>query len=60
MHATLMYCFSYYLALKFEKHLQYSIDIATEQNFRYMELTNMNLDFHQCIIMLGFRKSGHK
>ena len=27
-------CFSYFLALQLEKHLQYSIDIALEHSFR--------------------------
>ena len=37
MHTKVMYCFSCYLASYLQKYLQYSIDITTEQSFRYME-----------------------
>ena len=35
-----MYCFSCYLALYLEKYLQYSIDITTEQSFKYIEFVD--------------------
>ena len=35
--------FSCYLALSLEKYLQYSIGIATEQSFRYIELTDAKI-----------------
>ena len=36
------------------------IDIATEQSFGYMKLTDTkNLEFQKCVIMQGFRKSRH-
>ena len=38
-----MCCFSCYLALQLEKYLQYSIDITTEQSFRYIELTDAKI-----------------
>ena len=38
-----MFCFSCYLALELEKYLQYSIDIATEQSFRYIELIDAKI-----------------
>ena len=38
-----MYFFSCYLALQFEKYLQYSIDITTEQSVRYMELIDAKI-----------------
>ena len=38
-----MYCFSCYLALQFEKYLQYIIDITTEQSVRYMELIDAKI-----------------
>ena len=40
-----MYFFSCYLTLQFENYLQYSIDITTEQSFRYMELTDAKYGF---------------
>ena len=43
MRTKLMCCFSCYLALSLEKYLQYSIDIATEQSFRYIELTDVKI-----------------
>ena len=39
----LMCCFSCYLAFELEKYLQYSIGIATEQSFRYIELTDAKI-----------------
>ena len=55
MHTKVMYCFSCYLALKLKTYLQYSIDITTEQSFRYMEFVDCkNLDFQKCVIMSGF------
>ena len=38
-----MYCFSCYLALYLEKYLQYSIDITTEQSFKYMEFIDAKI-----------------
>ena len=38
-----MYSFSYYLAVSLEKYLHYSIDIAIEQSFRHMELTDAKI-----------------
>ena len=43
MHTKVMYCFSCYLALYLEKYLQYSIDITTEQSFRYMEFIDAKI-----------------
>ena len=43
MRTKVMYCFSCYLALYLEKYLQYSIDITTEQSFRYMELIDAKI-----------------
>ena len=36
-----MYSFSCYLTLSFKNYLHYSIDITTEQNFRYIHGTNI-------------------
>ena len=36
-------CFSCYLSLYLEKYLQYSIDITTEQSFRYMEFIDAKI-----------------
>ena len=43
MCTKVMYCFSCYLALYLEKYLQYSIDITTEQSFRYMEFIDAKI-----------------
>ena len=43
MLAKVMYRFSCYLALYLEKYLQYSIDITTEQSFRYMEFIDAKI-----------------
>ena len=40
MRTKIMCCFCCYLALQLKKYLQYSIGIATEQDFRYIELTD--------------------
>ena len=42
-HTKLMYCFYCFLALQLINYLQNSIDIATEQSFRYMELTDAKI-----------------
>ena len=51
-----MYCF---LALQLENHLQYSIDITTEQSSKYTQRTNANVTFQNCVIMLGFSRLDH-
>ena len=38
-----MYCFSCYLAFHLKKYLQYSIDITTEQSFKYMEFIDAKI-----------------
>ena len=43
MCTKLVCCFSCYLALYLEKHLQYSIDIVTEQRFRNIDLTDAKI-----------------
>ena len=43
MRTKLICCFSCYLALQLEKYLQYSIGVATEQSFRYIELTDVKI-----------------
>ena len=43
MRTKVMYCFSCYLALYLKKYLQYSIDITTEQSFRYMEFIDAKI-----------------
>ena len=43
MCTKVMYCFSCYLVLYLEKYLQYSIDITTEQSFRYVELIDAKI-----------------
>ena len=46
MHKKLMYCFSCYLSSLVTHKLlaiQYSIDIATEQSFRYMKLIDAKI-----------------
>ena len=43
VRTKLMCSFFCYLALSLEKYLQYSIGIATEQSFRYIELTDAKI-----------------
>ena len=43
-----------------QNYLQHSIDITTEQSFRYRELDySKNLNIQKCIIVLGFCESYH-
>ena len=59
MHTKLMYCFTCYIALYItHNYLKYSIEIATKQSFRFMELTNAKHEFPKCVIMLGFCELG--
>ena len=61
-HATLMYYFSCYLALHFKRYWQYSIDFATGQKLRYVEVTDVKVWISKNVLlrMLDFHKSGHK
>ena len=54
-----VYCFFCYLALQLEKYLQYSVDITTEQSFRYMELTDAKILISKNVSLYWVRKLGH-
>ena len=58
MRTKIMYCFPCYLALYLEKYLQYSIDITTEQSFRYMEFINAKIWISKMHHYVGFSQIG--
>ena len=54
-----MYCFYCFLILQLINYLQNSIDIATEQSFRYMELTDAKICISKMHHYIKFLQMGH-
>ena len=58
MRTKVMYCFSCYLALYLKWYLQYSINITTEQSFRYMEFIDAKIWIFKMHHYVGFLQIG--